>query len=42
MLPIFQKWILCKGLYGENDGPSIQEKRGQKHIFRQQSDERLC
>ena len=23
MLPTFQKWTLCKGLYGENDGPSI-------------------
>ena len=22
MLPTFQKWTFCKGMYGENDGPS--------------------
>ena len=26
MLPTFQKWTFCKGLHGENDGPSIQGK----------------
>ena len=32
MLPTFEKWTLYKGLYGENDGPSIWGKRREKHI----------
>ena len=33
MLPTFAKWTLCKGLYGENDGPSTWRKWREKHIF---------
>ena len=34
MLPIFQKWTFCKGLYGLNDGPSIWGKQHEKHVFK--------
>ena len=34
MLPTFQNWTFCKGLYGENDGPSIQGKRRKKHMIK--------
>ena len=33
-IPTFHKLTFCKGLYGENDGPSVQEKRGEKHVLR--------
>ena len=42
MLPTFQKWTFCKGLYRENDGPSIQGKRREKHILKLWLDESLC
>ena len=32
MLPTFEKWTFYKGLYGENDGPSIWGKWREKHI----------
>ena len=34
MLPTFQKWTFCGGLYGENDGPSIWGKRHEKHMVK--------
>ena len=34
MLPTFEKSTFCKGLYGENDGPSIWEKRRDKYILK--------
>ena len=42
MLPTFEKSTFCKGLYGENDGLSIQEKRHEKYLLKLQSDESLC
>ena len=32
MLPTFQKWTFGKGLYGENDRPSMWGKRCEKHM----------
>ena len=34
MFPTFQKLTFWKGLYGENDGPSIHRKRPEKNIFK--------
>ena len=34
MLPTLEKWTFYKGLYGENDGPTIWGKRRKKHIFK--------
>ena len=34
MLPTFEKWTFYKGLYEENDGPSIYGKRRQKHMLK--------
>ena len=42
MLPTFLKWTFYKGLYGENDGPSIWGQRREKHVFKLKSDESLC
>ena len=35
MLPTFEKWTFYKGLYGENDGPSIWGKRREFHGLKQ-------
>ena len=34
MLPTFEKSTFCEGLYGENDGPSIQGKQREKYMFK--------